>query len=239
MLKKPIIGIVGRSDISCEKYNVICCFESVRKSLIRNAALPILILPNQDVEYEISSPKDMDRLTSEEKEDLKRLIDLCDGIIMPGTYKLFEYDSFIYKYALDKNIPILGLCGGMQLMGLVDNDGLPSNEVLIKNDTKLNHFQKGEQYVHKINIKENTLLNKILNTNEISVNSRHNYHLKQVKNLKVSAYSEDGFIESVEVPNKKFVLGVQWHPESMIEYDECANKIIEAFIKSCNKFDNK
>lgn len=235
---KPIIGIVGRSDTSNENYNTICCFESVRRSIVKMGGIPILILPNQDLEYEISKPKDIDRLTNEEKEDFKKVIDLCDGIVMPGTYKLFEYDKFIYEYAYELDIPILGLCGGMQLMGLVDNKELESKEVLVKNDTDLKHFQKGVKYVHKVNIVENTLLSKILNKSEIQINSRHNYHLDKVKDLKVSAYSEDGFIEAVEVINKKFILGVQWHPESMLEYDENSKKIFEYFIDSC-KVDNK
>ena len=74
MFKKTIIGIVGRSDTSSEKYNVICCFESVRKCLIKKGAIPILILPNQDVEYEISKPSDIDRLTNEEKEEWRQHI---------------------------------------------------------------------------------------------------------------------------------------------------------------------
>ena len=232
-MSKPIIGIVGRSDISREEYNTICCFESVRRSIIKKGGIPILILPNQDLEYESSKPKEIDRLTIEQKEELKKVIDLCDGIVMPGTYKLFEYDRFIYEYSLEKNISILGLCGGMQLMGLVDNDESDSKDILIKNNTEIVHFQKGIKYVHKINILDNTLLSEIINKKELEINSRHNFHLNKVKNLKVSAYSEDGFIETVEVPNKKFALGVQWHPESMLEYDEDSNKIFEAFISSC------
>lgn len=232
-MSKPIIGIVGRSDTSSEDYNIICCFESVRKSIIKHGGIPILILPNQDLEYETSRPKEIDRLTLYEKEDLKKIIDLCDGIVMPGAYKLFEYDRFIYEYALSKDIPILGLCAGMQLMGLVDNEGLESKDILVKNNTNLKHFQKGIKYVHKLNIVDNTLLNKILNKKELEINSRHNLHLNKINKLKVSAYSEDGFIEAIELPNKKFVLGVQWHPESMLEYDEDSNKIFKCFIDNC------
>lgn len=235
-MTKPIIGIVGRSDKSSEDYNIICCFENVRRSIKKHGGIPILILPNQDLDYEISSPKEIDRLNQNEKEDLKKVIDLCDGIVMPGTYKLFEYDRFIYEYSLSKDIPILGICGGMQLMGIVDNE---EKDILVKNNTKLEHFQREVKYVHKINIIKDTLLSKIINKKVIEINSRHNYHLSKVNNLKVSAYSEDGFIEAIEMPNKRFVLGVQWHPESMLEYDENSNNIFKFFIDSCIGFDNK
>ena len=155
---------------------------------------------------------------------------------MPGTYKLFEYDRFIYEYSLKKDISILGICGGMQLMGLVDNI---EKDILVKNNTDLNHFKREVKYVHKVNIIENTLLSKIINKKEIKINSRHNYHLNKVNNLKISSYSEDRLIEAVELPNKKFVLGVQWHPESMLEYDEYSNKILKSFIDGCGQFDNK
>ncbi len=51
----------------------------------------------------------------------------------------------------------------------------------------------------------------------------------------VFAYSEDGLIEAVEYPNNELVVGIQWHPETMLDYDESANKIIEACIKNCRK----
>ena len=159
---KPIIGIVGRSYIGSEDYSVICCYENVRRSVIKCGGIPILILPNQDVEYEKSIPKEMNRLTIEEKEDLKRVIDMCDGIIMPGTYKLYEYDRFIYEYALELDIPILGICGGMQLMGLSDGGKL------IKNDTD-EHFKSGKRYVHSVDIVDNTMLKKIVNKNTFNV----------------------------------------------------------------------
>lgn len=232
MMKKPIIGIVGRSDKGQEDYNVICCFESVRRSIIKKGGIPILILPNQDIDYDNFSPKDINRLTLNQKKDLMSIVDLCDGILIPGTYKLFEYDKFIYEYALEKNIPVLGICGGMQLMALASNKS-DTNISLEKNDTIINHFQKGKDYVHKVKIEKNTLLYKIIGKEEIKVNSRHNYHVNKFNDLTICAYSEDGLIEAVEVKNKKFVLGVEWHPESMLEYDEDANKIIEAFIRSC------
>ena len=56
-MKKPIIGIVGRYDVDNEDYSVICCFESVRRRIIKKGGIPILILPNQDVSYNDSNPK--------------------------------------------------------------------------------------------------------------------------------------------------------------------------------------
>lgn len=231
---RPIIGIVGRADSEKLGHNVICCFESVRRSIIKHGGIPILILPPQDVEYEKLSPKEINSLTDIEKEILISQVNLCDGILIPGTSKLYEYDKFIYEYAKEKDIPILGICGGMQLMAIADKTVEEIKNIIVPNNTDINHLEKEKDYVHEVEIVKDTLLSKIINKDKIKVNSRHKFHIENT-NLKVSAYSTDGIIEALEVPNKKFILGIQWHPESMLEYDEDSNKIIKYFIDKCKE----
>lgn len=228
---KPIIGVIGRPDMASDDDKVVCIWESTRRAIVKKRGIPFLILPNQDVEYESLKPKETPKLTDDEKKDLKRLVDMCDGLLIPGGYKWYEFDEFIYNYALEKNMPILGICAGMQMMCRIDqNKNNICEDTTIKNDTKLNHNQRKNKYVHNINIINNTMLSKIINKKEIKVNSKHNYHVNTTVNLKISAYSEDGLIEAVEYEDKNFVIGVQWHPESMLDYDENANKIFDEFI---------
>lgn len=212
---KPVIGIISRPNIDNDNDKIICILENTRRALIKKGAIPLL--------------------TIEEKEDLKRLVDMCDGLLIPGGYKWFEYDIFVYKYALEKNIPILGICLGMQMMCQVDqNDNSNMYEnIIVKNETLLNHCKRENKYVHNINIIENTKLSEIFKEKEITVNSKHNYHATKTTNLTVSAYSEDGLIEAVEYSNKDFVIGVQWHPEGMLDYDLNANKLLDEFINKC------
>lgn len=226
---KPVIGIIGRVLKSDEGKTVISSFEGIRRGVLNKGGNPILILPTQDVDYDNNNPV----LNEAEMEDLKQTIDLCDGIVMPGTTTLYRYDEFIYKYALSKNMPILGICGGMQLIAINDNHATEEN-VLEKIESN-HHQQPGIDYVHSVNIKQNTILYDIIGKEKISVNSRHNYKVKNVKDLVVSAVSEDGVIEGIEYPDKKFVIGVQWHPENMYDYDKSASKILESFIDTCKK----
>ena len=51
--------------------------------------------------------------------------------------------------------------------------------------------------------------------------------------LSIVGISNDGIIEAIEDKNKRFFIGVQWHPESMIEYDSIQNKIFKKFINAC------
>ena len=134
---------------------------------------------------------------------MRKSLSICDAIIKPGALRIYGYERYIYNYALEKDIPYLGICAGMQLMANTEN---------IKNDT--NHFQD-----HYIKILENTLLSEIIGEKEILVNSRHNYHIKNSGENSVCALSNDGIIEAIYNQNKKFHLGVQWHPELL----ECEN----------------
>ena len=98
------------------------------------------------------------------------------------------------------------------------------------------HNTEDGSIVHKNTIKENTLLYNILKTKEVGVNSIHTMFANKddIKNLEISAYSEDGYIEAVELKNKKFCLGVKWHPELMIN-DDNMNNIFKYFIDTCKR----
>ena len=114
----------------------------------------------------------------------------------------------------------LSICLGMQLMSTF----LGGKEYNVEN-----HKVPNKKYVHKIIINENSKLYKIINKKEIYVNSRHKTIVSK-PNCTISATSIDGVIESIEDNTKRFFIGLQWHPESMISYDENSKKIFEYFI---------
>lgn len=230
--KKPIIGVIGRVDKDLDADSMIYLSENVRIAISRYGAIPLLIIPTQDLDYEKVRPKSAPKLIESEKGDLKCLVDLCDGIIFPGGYKYYEFDIFVYEYAKEKKIPILGICAGMQMINRIDMAKLDSNLYDIKkNETKLDHHKRTAKYVHQVDIKKGTLLHNIIEKDRIAVNSKHNYHADQVNEFIVSAISEDGLIEAIEYPkNDQFILGIQWHPETMLDYDEDENKLFKYFI---------
>lgn len=129
---------------------------------------------------------------------------------------------------------MLGICAGMQMMACVDKYNT-FKDLTIPNETFINHQDKINKYVHEIRVEENTFLHDIVKSENLHVNSRHSCHIDGIKNFIISAYAPDGIIEAIEYPYKKFVLGVQWHPESMLKYDKQANKIFEYFLKICQK----
>ena len=228
---KPIIGIIARPIIDDENSHNIGTMEAYRKALVASNAIPLCILPTQNITYDEFAPRVTPRMTEEEIDSLIKQIVLCDGIIMPGGCKWYEYDEIVCKYCLKNNIPILGICMGEQIMGNVDiNNCHPEGDKTIKNNTEINHFQRSTNYVHEINIKTGTKLYEILGNERIKVNSRHNYHINKIDNFIVSATADDGIIEAIEFPEHKFAIGLQWHPESLIEFDDNSKKIFDYFI---------
>lgn len=234
MKQKPIIGIVGRS-FEEKNHSIIQLNEDYRLAVIQNGGIPFMILPTDKNNYGKAMPKDAKRLTEEEKKDLYLMLSKSDGILMSGGSRWYEFDELVCQYALKHNIPILGICLGMQILGNVDHfDGIHDSDRTVKNKTEIEHCQEDIPYVHSCTIYPG-LLYDILKLNEVRVNSRHHYHITEKEYFEIDARSEDGLIEAIHIPNHKFALGVQWHPENMIFYDTNMNKIFKAFIEASKR----
>jgi len=225
---RPRIGIVARPMMPDEKPRLLVT-EYYRRACVLAGGNPFMILPVQDVEYNSSKPSEMIEMTAEEKEMLLDQLSLCDGIVMPGGYKMFEHDFFVLEYAIKNDVPILGICLGMQIMA---NYGRKPNNIKIEN--KNNHNLEEEKYVHSVIIDKESNLYSILGKERFMVNSLHNLEVQESDLYKTVAFSDDGVIEAVEFSSAKFNIGVQWHPEIMCFYDETGKLIWNKFIE-CSK----
>ena len=231
MKNKPIIGVISKPYFFCENelFSLQYVYDGVRNAILKNGGLVIGILPTKATnKFCMSDDKINDNNFSDlELEDLYSLIDKCDGIIIQGGLSSDNYEIKACKYAIDKDIPILGICAGFNnIIRSMDGSVFQIENSIHNNETGA--------IVHKNIIKENTLLYDILKAKEVDVNSIHSMFAKEenIKNLEISAYSDDGYVEAVELKNKKFVLGVKWHPELMTD-DEKMNSIFKRFVESC------
>ncbi len=142
----------------------------------------------------------------------------------------------LLDYAKENKLPVLGICAGMQMLagyfGAKMQKGINDGR-----SPKQSHKQNGEKIVHRVLIKDGTLLASIVGSNAIMTNSSHNEAViaGSCGNITVSAQADDGIVEAVEPVNgwNKFLLGLQWHPERLVKQgDIAAQAIFKSFIKS-------
>lgn len=148
-----------------------------------------------------------------------------------------EMDLFITHYAYDHKKPLLGICRGIQIMDAAFGGTLYQD--LESEGPYMHHFMDNSPRqcpVHKNTLEAGSLLAKIYGKTEIQVNSYHHQAVKTVgPAVTVTAHSEDGVIEGIEVEGgHPFTVGVQWHPEMMYDSEEQA-KIFKAFVEACKK----
>lgn len=151
---------------------------------------------------------------------------MCLGVILQGGDDYYDIDLEIVDYIYKANIPCLGICLGMQTMGIY------MNGILEMIPTMHSHNNKNKKYSHSVKIVSSSKLYHILGEEIIKVNSRHNYILTKT-DLSIVGYSDDYFIEAIEDTNKLFFIGVEWHPESMVKYDSISNKLFDYFMDMC------
>lgn len=225
---KPIIGIVGR--LYSGESNFICV-EEIRLAVTKMGGIPLLILPIDNIDMSLKEACKEAFYREEEIRDLENILRKCDGFILPGGDTWYRLDEIVIDYAIKFDKPLLAICLGMQALSKVlSKEKVIAYDNTIKNNTAINHLEPNKTYVHSIIIDKDSKLYSILGKEKIFVNSRHSYHVPELDITLVSARSSDGLIEGVELKNKKFIIGVQWHPESNFDNDENSRKLFASFF---------
>ncbi|MDP6393834.1 MAG: gamma-glutamyl-gamma-aminobutyrate hydrolase family protein [Desulfobacterales bacterium] len=192
--------------------------------------------------------------TAQNHESLQSICERLNGVILTGgpdidphfygeepLSGLGEIDEAIdltelavVKIALKKDLPILGICRGLQVLN-VSEGGTLYQDIPSQVKESINHLQKKDKSVnaHYVRIDENTGLHLIFKRKKIQVNSRHHQAIKDLaSSLIVTAWAQDGLIEAVENPSRTFVIGVQWHPEGTWKKDAFSKKLFHSLIRA-------
>lgn len=144
-----------------------------------------------------------------------------------------QFEFAITRAAIDKKLPVLGICGGEQLLNVVLG-GTLIQHIPDTITNALEHEQKNPRTEpgHDVSVVKNTLLHRIVGSDSISVNTAHHQAVaKPAPGTVVNATTKDGVIEGIELPSHPFCLGVQWHPEYFVSGAD--QKIMEAFVSAC------
>jgi putative glutamine amidotransferase len=192
---------------------------------------------------------------AEDRADRRRLLEKIDGLLLTGSgpdlapslygerqrYKFrvmsrrradFELD--VARMAAASNLPLLGICGGMQAMNVAFGGSL-IQDIDGELDSPLLHRQKAPatELAHAVEVAPGSLLRRILGQARVRVNSSHHQSVKRVApSFAASAVASDGIIEAIESPKHRFLLGVQWHPEFLYDRYALHGKLFRALLKA-------
>ena len=231
--KKPLIAVTPMYDAKEEKYVLKGAYMQMLEGL---GAVP-MIMP----------------LTTDETV-LERFLDLCDGLVLSGGADIDparygqideglcggisplrdEVEITLCRMAVVRDMPVLGICRGHQILN-VALGGTMYQDLKVQQGTTFEHMVPNPVggMVHEVAIVPDTPLAALQGAQTMMVNSRHHQAVRDVApGLVVQATSPDGVIESVYLPGKRFVWGVQWHPESIWTISEENRKIAEEFLRA-------
>jgi putative glutamine amidotransferase len=183
-------------------------------------------------------------------DDPERLIDLVDGLFLPGGRDLDaelygsvahptndkplrvrdELEIALTQLARERDIPILGACRGMQVLN-VALGGTLEQHLGDRIDLTPHRDIYGEHTSHPVSILPDTLLRSITHEAEFDISSHHHQGVDRLgEGLVVSASAPDGVVEAIETTDGAFCLGVQWHPEERLDPEGIA--LIRAFVQA-------
>ncbi len=143
------------------------------------------------------------------------------------------FELAMARAALARDMPILGICGGQQLLH-VALGGTLIQHIPDAVEGALEHEQPNPRTEagHDVAVEEGTLLHRIVGVATLAVNSAHHQAAADApEGVIVNARAPDGVIEGIEAPSRRFCLGVQWHPEYAISAGD--GRIFAAFVEAC------
>ena len=170
-------------------------------------------------------------------QDIEEVLPLVHGIVVPGGNDLDpellgepphpsvvvmdrrrqDTDLAIVRAAVVRDIPYLGICLGMQMLGFATG-GRIMQDITSMHPSAIEHGGGAADRVrHSVRILPDTRLARLVGEGEGEVNSTHHQAVSSAgSRAVVSALAPDGIVEGIELPDLLFCIGVQWHPEDMI-----------------------
>lgn len=228
---KPVIGVTPLWD---EEKQSIWMLPGYTDGVQSAGGLPV-ILPLTDDEAVLGQlAKSLDGLLITGGQDVNPA--LYGAERSPKTVEtstlLDRMEQILLEKFLELDKPVLGICRGIQFLNVYFGGTLYQD---IKEELKQEHHQDHpyDHFWHLVDITSGSPLSDILGKKDIEVNSIHHQAIRDVApDLKVMATTEQGLVEGLYLPGKKYVLGIQWHPEYMYKTDENSQKIFASLVEA-------
>jgi len=236
----PVIGITGRLDRSARPPNVsvIALSRTYVRAVKLGGGAPAIVMPYL------------------EEAALRAIFNRLDGLLLSGggdiSPALFgEEDSGLLwstdeqrdraelklaRWALVEDLPLLGICRGAQMLNVAAG-GTLIQDVATQVPNALTHSavtgRPMASIAHTVEIAESSLLAQVFGAGELDVNSAHHQAAKAIgAKMVVTARAPDGIVEGIEAPEHPFCLGVQWHPEVMVDSYPIMCRLFEALVEA-------
>lgn len=184
---------------------------------------------------------------------LRALYARCDGLLVTGGHDVDpalygeeklplcgalsrerdDMELHLLRWAVAEDKPVLGVCRGAQMLNVALGGGL-YQDLPAQLEEALEHAMEPpyDRPCHEVRLTENGLLRALTGRERLMVNSLHHQGIRRVgEGLRVEAAAADGLTEAVSLPGRRFVLGVQWHPEYLYAADESARVLFEALVR--------
>lgn len=147
------------------------------------------------------------------------------------------FELHLTKAALEKGLPILGICRGCQMLNIAAGgtiiQDIPS---VLGRDKVIKHSQLAPRWypTHTVEFTAGSKLEQIFGTRNLSINSYHHQAIKEpAPGFTVTALAKDGVVEAIEQMEHRFLIGVQWHPELMFQKNTIFTNLFKSFVESC------
>lgn len=190
--------------------------------------------------------------------DAREALRVCDGLLITGgqdvdpafygeertplcaevSEERDQVEKMLLDQALEWEMPVLGICRGIQLINACFGGDL-YQDLETQRPSKIEHHMTApyNRAAHRVHVSGSTRLGAIVGEGELGVNSYHHQAVRRLgRNLQVSAVSEDGLIEGIEIPSHPFFIGVQWHPEFFFEKDKASRALFKAFSVAAQRY---
>jgi gamma-glutamyl-gamma-aminobutyrate hydrolase PuuD len=225
-MKRPVVLVVTRRTARRSRF-IEYVGEAHLDLLMRLKILPLIVPATEGVLPLLPQYREgVDGLLLVEGEDIeprRYAAEDANFRYLEKTHVLKdEIELRLLRYALRRHLPILGICRGNQLLNIACG-GTLYGDVRREKRSKLLHIDSDhyDTYRHKISVVPDTPLARWYGQRALRVNSYHHQGVRRLaRRFKPMAYAEDGLIEAYYDPHEKFLVGLQFHPERMLnEYD--------------------
>jgi len=245
-INKPIIGISTNNNKIENKpfkdHERVYINKGYIDSVIKAGGIPLLLPLNADLDT------------------ADQLLSMVDGFILSGGQdvnpRLYGEENHpllgeisgqrdtiemhILKRITESKKPLLGICRGHQLINVFFG-GTLYQDLSLQPKANLKHSQDGtwHELSHSVSIAPNSKLHQIFGILEMKINSFHHQAVKDLApGFVINALSSDNVIESIAKTNGQWIVGVQWHPELMVDKDSTCN-LFSTLVHESAKYKNK